>query len=153
MDTNSTATYDKRTHKIIYTDLPILYEEVRNTFSKVSCDLTAQHKYQLFIYDIANFISSAEKEYEYVSNIKREIDKSLNHHIVVRDTELLYRPAIIKLHSDIDNTVSQIIATNYVYKREIYKSSINYVAPETETLEYDVYRQEGDLRQCKRKRV
>ena len=76
MDTNSTATYDKRTHKIIYTDLPVLYEEVRNTFSKVSCDLTAQHKYQLFIYDIANFISSAEKEYEYVSNIKREIDKS-----------------------------------------------------------------------------
>ena len=153
MDTNSTATYDKRTHKIIYTDLPILYEEVRNTFSKVSCDLTAQHKYQLFIYDIANFISSAEKEYEYVSNIKREIDKSLNDDIIVRDTELLYRPAIIKLHSDIDNTVSQIIATNYVYKREIYKSSINYVAPETETLEYDVYRQEGDLRQCKRKRV
>ena len=153
MDTNSTATYDKRTYKIIYTDLPILYEEVHNTFSKVSCDLTAQHKYQLFIYDIANFISSAEKEYEYVSNIKREIDKSLNDDIIVRDTELLYRPAIIKLHSDIDNTVSQIIATNYVYKREIYKSSINSVAPETETLEYDVYRQEGDLRQCKRKRV
>jgi hypothetical protein len=153
MHTNSTATYDKQTHTIIYTDLPILYEEVRNTFSKVSCDLTAQHKYQLFIYDIANFISSAEKEYEYVSNIKREIDKSLNDDIIVRDTELLYRPAIIKLHSDINITVSQIIATNYVYKREIYKSSVNYVAAETEALEYDLYRQEEDLRQCKRKRV
>lgn len=153
MDTKTTATYDKQTHKIIYTDLPVLYEEVRDTFSKVSCDLTRQHKYQLFIYDIANFISSAEKEYEYVSNIKREIDKSLNDDIIVRDTELLYRPAMIKLHSDINITISQIIATNYVYKREIYKSSVNSVAPETEALEYDVYRQEDDLRQCKRKRV
>ena len=145
--------YDRETHKVIYTDLPILYEEARSTFSNAPCSLTLQHKYQIFIYDIATFISCAEKEYELVSSIKREIDKSLNADTVLRDTELLYRPAIIKLYNDIDTTMNEIIETVGRYKLELYRSMASSVSPSTEVLEYDEYRLEEGMRECKRKRV
>jgi hypothetical protein len=160
MHTNSSSKYDatgryydRETHKIIYTELPMLYEEVRNTFSSVSCTLTLQHKYQIFIYDVATFITCAEKEYEQVSNIKREINKSLNADTVLRDTELLYRPAIIKLYNDIDTTMNEIIQTTTKYKLELYENMAKSVTPSREVLNYDEYRLEEGMRQCKRKRV
>jgi hypothetical protein len=105
------------------------------------------------MYDVATFITCAEKEYEQVSSIKREIDKSLNADTVLRDTELLYRPAIIKLYNDIDTTMNEIIQTTTKYKRELYENIGKSRISLTEVLNYDEYRLEEGMRQCKRKRV